>query len=276
MNGLLAWTQSTGMPMRPAMSTMMTADIPPTDAGEQNVQVRLTLAPGARAGRPTRVRVLLTDPRTGRAVTDLGRSHAVWMHLIATREDLGTFAHLHPEPTGQAGEYAVTTTFPTPGRYVINTEFRRRGDMGDLHDRQVVTVPGPTAAAIPLHDTARSQVVGGVRVELQGNPRAGVESELRFVFSDPATGEPVRSLKPYLVAAGHIVIMRSGAETFAHEHADVRDDSGRPVFALPGQRFGPELPVHAHFDAPGTYRLWGQFRLADDRVITVPFTVTAR
>ncbi|MDR2987191.1 MAG: heavy metal translocating P-type ATPase, partial [Nocardiopsaceae bacterium] len=29
MNGVLAWTQSTGMPMRPAMSTMMTADIDP-------------------------------------------------------------------------------------------------------------------------------------------------------------------------------------------------------------------------------------------------------
>lgn len=48
------------------------------------------------------------------------------------------------------------------------------------------------------------------------------------------------------------------------------------MFALPGQRFGPELHFHARFATSGTYRLWGQFRLANGRVITVPFTVTAR
>jgi Cu+-exporting ATPase len=48
------------------------------------------------------------------------------------------------------------------------------------------------------------------------------------------------------------------------------------VFALPGTTFGPDLPVHVHFDTAGTYRLWGQFRLADGHVLTVPFTVAAR
>jgi len=69
--------------------------------------------------------------------------------------------------------------------------------------------------------------------------------------------------------------MRADGQTFAHEHADVRDSSGAPVFALPGTTFGPDLPVHAHFDTAGTYRLWGQFRLGSGRVITVPFTVEA-
>jgi Cu+-exporting ATPase len=55
----------------------------------------------------------------------------------------------------------------------------------------------------------------------------------------------------------------------------VTDDSGRPVFALPGQAFGPELDVHAEFPTAGTYRLWAQFRLADGDVITAPFTVRA-
>ena len=53
------------------------------------------------------------------------------------------------------------------------------------------------------------------------------------------------------------------------------DDRGRPVFARPGQTFGPELDVHAEFGSPGTYRLWGQFRLATGDVLTVPFTVEA-
>jgi len=67
--------------------------------------------------------------------------------------------------------------------------------------------------------------------------------------------------------------MDEGGTDFAHEHADIEDANGNPVFALPEQKFGPELDVHAHFDRPGLYRLWGQFRLADGRVITAPFTV---
>ena len=100
-------------------------------------------------------------------------------------------------------------------------------------------------------------------------------SDLTFSLADARTGQPLRNLRPYLAAAGHVVIMRADGQTFAHEHADVRDSSGAPVFALPGTTFGPDLPVHAHFDTPGTYRLWGQFRLGSGQVITVPFTVEA-
>ena len=49
------------------------------------------------------------------------------MHLIATRDDLGTFAHVHPEPTGRPGELAVDLTFPTAGTYDFHTEFAVRG-----------------------------------------------------------------------------------------------------------------------------------------------------
>jgi Cu+-exporting ATPase len=276
MNGVLAWTQSVGMPMRPAMSTMMTTEIPPADALDAGVRVALHLPADVRPGAPTRITVDLTDARTGRPVTDLGRSHEVWMHLIATRDDLGTFAHVHPEPTGRPGELGVTMTFPTPGRYVINTEFRQQGSMADLHDRQVVTLAGSAPAARPLIAGPRTVTVDGVRVELTGQVRAGASSELTFRLTDAATGRPLDDLRPYLAAAGHVVVMRGDAQTFAHEHADVRDSDGNPVFALPGQTFGPDLPVHLSFDAPGTYKLWGQFRLADGTVITAPFTVQAR
>ena len=91
----------------------------------------------------------------------------------------------------------------------------------------------------------------------------------------PRTGRPIDDLQPFLAAAGHVVVMRADGATFAHEHAEVEDDRGRPVFAMPGQTFGPELDVHAEFDTPGIYQMWGQFRLADGDVLTVPFTVEA-
>jgi Cu+-exporting ATPase len=275
MNGTLAWTESAGMPMRPTMSTMMTTEIPPVDAAEAKVHVRISVPAGTRPGLPVRVVVKVTDAATGRPVSNLALTHSVYMHLIATRADLGTFTHVHPEPTGTAGELAVTMTFPTPGRYIVNTEFRRNGQMADIGDRQLVTIAGQAPAPHPVTPGPRTITVDGIRVELHGQAQVGATSDLTFSLADARTGQPLRNLQPYLAAAGHVVIMRADGQTFAHEHADVRDRSGQPVFALPGTTFGPDLPVHVHFDTPGLYRLWGQFRLSSGQVITAPFTVQA-
>jgi Cu+-exporting ATPase len=197
------------------------------------------------------------------------------MHLIATREDLGTFTHVHPEPTGRPGQLQVEVTFPTAGTYVVNTEFRRRGAMADVHQRQLVTIAGDVPEPVTLAAGPRTVVVGGTKVELGGTAVVGKPSDLHFAFTDATTGEPVDDLQPFLAAAGHVVVMRADGQTFAHEHAEVDDADGRPVFAMPGQAFGPELDVHVDFSTPGIYRLWGQFRLADGDVVTAPFTVEA-
>jgi Cu+-exporting ATPase len=275
MNGQLAWAQGTGMPMRPAMSVMMTAEVPPTEAEDAGVDVRLHVPASVRPGTPTRVVVSIVDSASGQPIEDLTRSHEAWMHLIATREDLGTFAHVHPQPTGHPGQLAVDITFPTAGRYVVNTEFRRQGKMADVHQRQVVTVAGEAPAPVTLAAGQRTAIVDGVRVRLEGDAEAGGRSDLHFSFTDAGSGEPIEDLQPYLSAAGHVVVMRADAATFAHEHAEVEDDRGRPVFAIPGQTFGPELDVHAEFPTAGVYQLWGQFRLENGRVVTVPFTVEA-
>jgi P-type Cu+ transporter len=86
--------------MRPAMSTMMTADVPPTEAHQAGMDVQLHMPDSTRAGEPTTVTATVVDTETGEPVPDLSRSHEAWMHLIATRDDLGTFTHMHPEPPG--------------------------------------------------------------------------------------------------------------------------------------------------------------------------------
>jgi Cu+-exporting ATPase len=274
MNGQLAWLQGTGMTMRPSMSVMMTTDVPPVDADQAGVTVDYRLPVATRPGEPARIVVTLRDADTGAPVTDLTRTHEVWMHLIATRDDLGTFAHVHPEPTGRPGELAVTLTFPTAGTFDLHTEFARQGSMGNVLDRHTITVAGArSATSAPLVAGPRERVVDGVRVTLSGQARADATSDLTFTFADAATGRPVHDLEPYLAAAGHIVVLRADGGDFAHEHAEGEDSDGSPVFALPGTRFGPSLDAHFHFHTAGVYQLWAQFRLGDGHVITVPFTV---
>jgi Cu+-exporting ATPase len=277
MNGQLGWLQGTGMTMRPSMSVMMTTDVPPVEAAEAGVSVDYRLPGSVRPGQRTTVVLTVRDAETGAPVTDLTRTHEVWMHLIVTRDDLGSFAHVHPEPTGRPGELTVEVNFPTPGRYDLHTEFAREGSMSNILDRHTVAVAGPQPPASPaLVAGPRERVVDGVRVTLSGDAVADRASEMTFSFADARTGEPYDGLEPYLAAAGHIVVLRADGGDFAHEHAEAEDGSGRPVFALPGTRFGPELDAHVHFHTAGSYQLWAQFRLATGEVITVPFTVQAQ
>ena len=285
MNGLLAWTEGMGMPMRPAMSVMETTDTPPISAHDAGLRVTLTPVGDLTSGRPTTLRITIRDSH-GNPVTDLVRTHQVWSHLILTRkdgDDLGTFAHIHPRPTGAPGELEVTTTFPTPGPYVAHAEVRRQGSMSDVLYRTSLTVPGaPQAPSTPADhgNDVRTATGGGVTARLTGDAvigeTSGQDSDFALRFTDTATGRPVTRLRPYLGAAGHIVILRSDGTRFAHAHAETTDGRGRPTFATPGSTFGPDLGFHTRFETAGTYRLWGQFRLPDGHVITTAFTVHPR
>jgi Cu+-exporting ATPase len=277
MNGVLAWVQGTGMPMRPSMSVMMTTDSEPRHADDAGVKISVEVPADVTPGEPTTIRIRVTDASTGRPVDDIGRSHEAWMHFIATRDDLSTFAHIHPQPAGRPGEFSTQLTFPTEGRYIIHTELKRRSDMSDLIERHEIAVGDPAQV---IHSkpslSPREQVVDGVRVTLGGDAEVGTGSRFTYRFADAATGKPIDNLRPYLAAAGHVVVMPLDASGFAHEHAEVEDDRGRPVFALPGQTFGPKLGLHANFPRPGLYRLWGQFRDANGHILTTTFTVEAR
>jgi Cu+-exporting ATPase len=191
------------------------------------------------------------------------------------RDDLTSFQHIHPQPTGAPGEFAVDVTFPTAGQYVLNSEFRRRGALRNVEFRQVVEVEGASGSAAALHEDRSAKVVNGVRVELLGDARVGEPSALSFRFSDAATGAPIHDLQPYLAAAGHVIVASEHLYTIEHGHGETEDAAGDEVWPLPGARFGPVIGFHHRFAAPGLYKLWGQFKTADGQVITADFVVRA-
>jgi Cu+-exporting ATPase len=277
MNGVLTWQSGMGMPMRPQMSVMEQTEVPPMSAHDAGLTVDVDAPADLRPGDPATLTITVRDAESGDPVGDLVRTHQVWMHLIVTRADLGTFAHLHPERTDQDGVFTVEATFPTAGTYTLHSEFRRSGQMADVLDADQVTVAGDPPPAVPVPSTdVREQTVDGVRITLDGTAHVAETSDFTLSFADAATGEPVTDLQPYLGAAGHVVVMRSDGTRFGHHHAETFDDAGRPVPALPGTTFGPELDLHARFEVAGAYRLWAQFRLADGTVVTAPFVVHAQ
>ena len=276
MNGQLAWAQGTGMPMRPAMSVMMTADVPPTDAADAGLDVRLDLpadvAPGRAdpVGRHRRRRRAPASP-----VEDLTRSHEAWMHLIATRDDLGTFAHVHPQPTGRPGQLAVRHHLPDRRAATSSTPSSGgRARWPTCTTGRSSPSPAPPRRPVTLTEGPRSVVVDGVRVAARRRRRGRQPQR-------PALHVHRRRHRPAGRRPAALPRRRRPHRDHARRRADLRPRArrGRPTptaarcSPCPAQTFGPELDVHAEFPTAGIYQLWAQFRLADGDVITVPFTV---
>jgi Cu+-exporting ATPase len=208
------------------------------------------------------------------------------MHLIAVRSDLLQFQHVHPQPTGTPGEYALEVAFPEAGTYFLYNEFvRANGQDILLRDTLAVGDGAPTMAPSTLvEDLASKEVASDARVTLQqaSDVRAGQETELRFRLDDPRTGEPVRDLQSYLGAPAHVVILDGSGQSFAHTHGEQvgvaasghgGGGSGHGAHDTASAAYGPEIAFHHTFSTPGLYKIWGQFRDHHGQVLTADFVV---
>jgi Cu+-exporting ATPase len=272
MNGTLAWTRSMGLPIRPSMTELMQADVESVSASVAGVRADLVTPPAIRPGEPARIIYRLAT-NDGTPLTDVVLSHEEWIHLVVVRDDLTGFQHLHPQPTGAPGEFAVDVVFPAPGRYVLTSDLRRRGALENLDFRRVVDVVGPTPTRAQLAEDRSAKLVDGVKVELLGDPRVGETAQLTFRFADATTGAAIRDLQPYLTAAGHVIVADERLGAIEHGHGKAMDPAGNEVWPLPGARLGSEIAFQHRFAAPGLYKLWGQFELHDGRIVTADFVV---
>lgn len=128
-------------------------------------------------------------------------SHERPLHLILVSRGLADFQHVHPEPTGRPGEYAVNVAFPSGGDQMLFAEFQRANGATVLH-RTVLTIDGPAPGALALPEDLAPKVVDGARVSLSGAEglRAARDARLLFRLEDAATGRPLDNRAPYLGA----------------------------------------------------------------------------
>jgi P-type Cu+ transporter len=279
---------------------------PPVSAAQAGVRAQLLAPPALAPGQPARLAYRLADAATGAPLRDVTISHEQPVHLIVARRDLQHFQHVHPQPAGAPGEYALDVTFPAPGDYLLFAEFQRGGGQGAapqtvlLRDTLAVGEAGSAPAAGPLSIDRAPRVLpatgptGGVRVALQGagHVHAGEPVPLTFRLEEAATGEPLRDLRPYLGAAAHVVVLGENGATFAHTHGEAHTagevapsathggPAGSPAGAPDSHgatsgAFGPEIEFHHTFPAPGRYKVWGQFQTSAGEVVTADFVLYA-
>jgi hypothetical protein len=203
------------------------------------------------AGRAERLTFTIRDAG-GAPVRDFEIEQGRRMHLVVVRRDLRRFQHLHPVQDAATGAWSVAVTLPDAGVYHAFADFRTGGR------RQVAGVDLFAAgrfAPLPLPPASTSARTDGYDVTL-GQDHTGA---LHFTVS--RDGAQVTDLQPYLGARGHLVMLRAGDLTYRHVHPV--DGAGAPTFDDGGD------------GAPGTYRLFFQFRHGD-AVHTAAFTFEVR
>lgn len=179
--------------------------------------------------------------------------HERELHLIIVRNDLSTFAHLHPSRRDD-GTWTVDLSLPLPGRYTAFADVAP-DDAPPMTLRLPLEVQGEWEEQ-PFPPGSNESVTDGYVVTMHGEVIVGGASEIGFVVTKE--GAPVNP-DPYLGAAGHLVALRAGDLDYLHVHPLDTSSHGAIGFMM-------------HAPGPGTYRLFLQF-LHDGAVRTADFTV---
>jgi hypothetical protein len=237
--------------------------IPPPTFGHYRLEVTQVPKPDGLGLRSLKLAV--RHPETDQRITSLTEIHERLLHLFVIGRDLTSFAHVHPERSGDAFEVPIDLA---PGTYVLIADFVPAGGAPQLVQHAIVT-PGYTASPftrVSLAPDDTEKVVGGLRITLAAEePRAGKESALRFTIRDAASGEVANDLEPYLGAAGHLLVVNPDLTQAIHAHPE----GVGPISPSGDILFAPIMP------APGVYKMWVQVQRRGT-VVTAPFVVAVR
>lgn len=219
----------------------------------------VTVSPAIpRAGQPSTLRFVVTDPWEGKPVTDFEVMHEKIFHTFVVSQDLEFFAHVHPEQVAD-GSLLLDVEFPRPGLYQVLGDFYPVGGTPQLITRSVIVPGGELAPATLESDYTAPRDGENISVELVTEPAvpvAGQETELYFTIT------PEEGLEKYIGAWAHMLAVSDDMIDTIHGHPFIADGSSQMLF-------------HILFPRSRTYRVWVQFQ-RNGIVNTVQFDIPVR
>lgn len=199
--------------------------------------------PRIRAGRELQMAFTVTDPKTGKQVTDFQVIHEKLYHLFIVSQDLQYFAHDHPQK-GRDSVFRFDTVLPRPGMYRILSDFYPQGGTPQLIVKTVVVPGAPITPGSELKPEMSPKQSGNMQVSLTMQPEqpiAGMKTLLFFHL------EPPDGLEPYLGAWSHMLAASDDLVDMTHHHPFIADG-------------GPRMQFNMIFPRARVYRIWVQFQ----------------
>jgi hypothetical protein len=199
------------------------------------------------------------------------------LHMVVVSDDFKTFLHIHPTLSPN-GHFLLTQKFPAPGTYQIYAD-ASPGNMNHQVFRfpfAVGNVPDNNNRNLP--STGMGVHVGPYEVDLSSvRLRAGQMERLTVEILE--NGQTAKDLHPYLGAPAHAVFLNTRDLTYVHVHPMAMNammDMSKPMPDMPDNAPSPgEMMLHIALREAGTYKLWLQFRGANNQLYIAEFTVLA-
>ena len=258
-------------PTQTTTSTTTTSMIPASIIYNVNVQFDPAIP---QAGKPTSIRLIVTEQKVGEPIKDFDVIHDKLMHLIiVNREDLSHFAHIHPKLDSETGIFHIEHTFAKSGKYKMWIDAKPKGGKQTLTAFSFSVEGQPIHSPTPIaHEQTHVKSVDtqgqSYQVTLNCQPEqlaVGRNIKMTFEIKD-ANGKPITNLEPLMAAGGHCVIISADGREFLHVHP------AEEVSDVVSWRGGPSVSFLANFPKPGLYRAWGQFQ-HEGRLLTANFTL---
>jgi hypothetical protein len=262
-------------------SSSSSSGFPAIQAAKTYSLVRFTPPRPVAAGAPTRVSFQIRQPN-GKPLTSFktGPGPHTGVHLIIVRRDLSTIVHTHP-PISPNGTIATTITFTEPGPYkvVVDAYPNTTGPQRNFQLFSKLRVKG-TYTPRKLPPFAATDVVGGYRITLHGNPTLhAIEPGFLHATVTAPDGKPA-TFTPWFGALAHAIFFRAGSLDYFHTHVCAPGASGCTsvlgASKVTGSSSTPgKLDIGVLVPVAGTWRLFLQCRV-QGHVLTAPFTLTVK
>lgn len=212
---------------------------------KQGLSVEM-LAGDTLVAQPVPLRFRVSQKPQGTPVDDLQVEHEKLMHVIAVREDLGVFLHLHSQRAAP-GLWEIIHTFTNAGRYQVWSDIKHRGTVYSFAQPRLV-VAGERQA-VPRGPVPKLEdEIDGYHVALipAQSLVAGRTNSFEVAVRD-GLGNQVGT-EFFLGALMHLIIVKDDLSTYAHAHAAEHVKSRQPV------------SFQHVFSRPGDYKIFAQFR----------------
>jgi Heavy metal binding domain len=217
---------------------------------EREFPVALTTTPKVlKPGVDTKLAFRVTDPKTGKRVTDYEIMHERLYHLFLVSQDMKFFVHTHPEIQPD-GSFLLDAKFPKPGMYRVLSDFYPKGATPQLI-ASTLMVPGAGFKLVPanLEPDLEPKHSENMDTELVTDPPKVIAGFKTLMFFRV---KPKDGMEMYLGAWGHMLAASSDLIDMIHTHPFlVTDPDGEDY---------KQIQFNMIFPREGTYRVWVQFQ----------------
>lgn len=224
-----------------------------------------------KAGKTTKILMQIASSKDSKPLSpeEISVAHTQRVHLLVIDPTLTDYHHIHPTPTGKAGEWAFEFTPKKDSSYRIWTDVT---PVATGKQEYIKTDIGKSS--ITSHEMDKTLIskseAGGYQFALSFDEPLMAEKPVKGkVTVTDKNGKPTNTLQPVMGAFAHIVGFGEDGNSILHIHPMGKEPTSE------SERGGPDLQFHIEPEKAGFVKLFVQTRI-DGKDLFAPMGVIVK